>query len=249
MTKLSIWKQGAKDGLPVFFGYLAVSFSFGIAAQGVLSPVEGFLMSATNYTSAGQFAALSLIAASAGFWEMAAAQLVINLRYSLMSCCIAQKLERGTAAGHRFFIALGLTDEVFGLSAAVKGRLSPIYVYGLMSSALPGWVLGTVLGLASSTVMPPRLMSAMGIAIYGMFIAVIFPPVRDDRRLALIIAVAMVLSAVWDQVALLAHLTAGLKLIGLTLAITGVAAILFPLENPDEASAGRCAAKCEEGAG
>ena len=234
MCTFDIWKQGARDGLPVFLGYLAVSFTFGIAARNVLLPVQAVLMSATNYTSAGQFAALGLIAASATFWEMAAAQLVINLRYSLMSCCLSQKLESNTPAYHRFFMAVGITDEVFGLSASVNGRLSPAYTYGIMSAALPGWVLGTFLGVMSSGLMPPVIMSAMGIAIYGMFIAIIFPPVRNDHRLAAVIAASMAFSVLCDSIALPEQITPGLKLIVLTLAIAGAAALLFPLEKKDE---------------
>lgn len=238
MNKLNLWRQGAKDGLPVFFGYLAVSFTFGIAARHILSPFLSVLMSASNYTSAGQFAALGLIAASATFWEMAVAQLVINLRYSLMSCFISQKLASGTPIYHRFLMAFGLTDEVFGISAAVKGRLSPFYTYGVMSTALPGWVLGTFFGVMSSEFMPPRVMSAMGIAIYGMFIAIIFPPVRDDRKLAIIISASMIFSVMVNKISLFSQITPGIKIIVLTVVITAAAAILFPLEKKEKLPAG-----------
>ena len=247
MNKLHLWRQGAKDGLPVFFGYLAVSFTFGIAARHILSPFLSVLMSASNYTSAGQFAALGLIAASATFGEMAAAQLVINLRYSLMSCFLSQKLDHSTPLYHRFLMALGLTDEVFGLSASVKGRLNPFYTYGVMSTALPGWVLGTFLGVVSSEFMPPRVMSAMGIAIYGMFIAIIFPPVRDDHNLAVVISASMVFSVMVEEISLLSQITPGLKLIMLTVIITGAAALLFPVEKKEKLSGGGCPLECEGG--
>lgn len=246
MNKFSVWKQGVKDGLPIFLGYIAVSFTFGIAAQNILRPLQAVFMSASNYTSAGQFAALGLITASVTFWEMAAAQMVINLRYSLMSCFISQKLESNTPGYHRFFIAFGLTDEVFGVSAAVKGRLNPVYTYGVMSAALPGWVLGTLLGVISSGLMPPRVMSALGIAIYGMFIAIIFPPVRKDHKLGLVIAVSMACSVMFDKIAFLAQVSPGIKLIGLTLAIAGAAAVLFPLEH-EKPLANECPAEREGG--
>ena len=245
MGKRNIWNRGAKDGLPIFLGYVAVSFTFGVAAQKVLLPFQAVLMSATNFTSAGQFAALGLITASATFWEMAAAQLVVNLRYSLMSCCISQKLESNASAYHRFFIAMGVTDEIFGVSASVKGRLSPVYVYGVMSTALPGWILGTFLGVMSSEFMPPRIMSALGIAIYGMFIAIIFPPVREDCRLVFIIAVSMACSVFCDNIALPQQITPGIKLVVLTLAIAGVAAAMFPLEKRQKMPASGCAAECK----
>lgn len=225
----ALWKRGVRDGIPIFLGYVAVSFTFGMAARKVLHPFHAVLMSAVNYTSAGQFAAIGLIAASASLWEVAAAQLVINLRYSLMSCCISQKLESAASLRHRFLIAAGLTDEVFGLSASLRGALSPWYVYGVMSAALPGWVLGTFLGVWSSDFLPPRVMSAMGIAIYGMFIAIVFPPVGENRRLGLVVAASVLCGVLCDVVTLPAWLTPGMRLIALTLLLAGAAAALFPL--------------------
>lgn len=248
MDNITMLKQGAKDGLPIFLGYVAVSFTFGIAALKVLEPFQAVLMSASNYTSAGQFAALGLIAASAGFGEMAAAQMVVNLRYSLMSCCISQKLDSDSPVYHRFFIAMGITDEVFGVTTAVQGSLSPAYAYGVMSVALPGWIFGTFLGVMSTGFMPPNVMSALGIAIYGMFIAIIFPPIRDDHRLALIVTASMACSVCFDNVALLAQITPAMKLIALTLIIAGAAAVLFPLEKREAKPAVGYAAECKEGA-
>ncbi len=236
MSAMSNWKDGFRDGLPIFMGYVAVSFTFGIAAQSVLKPLQAVLMSASNYTSAGQFAALGLIAAACSLVELAAVQLVVNMRYSLMSCFISQKLEPGTPTFHRVLMAVGLTDEVFGVCAASPGRLKPSYAYGVMSAALPGWVLGTFLGVISQGMMPPRAMSALGIAIYGMFIAIVFPPVRKNSRLALVVLASMLGSALFDKISLLAQVTPGFKIIILTVGIAGTAAALFPLEKKDPAT-------------
>ncbi|SBW04216.1 conserved membrane hypothetical protein [uncultured delta proteobacterium] len=233
MHTFAVWKQGFRDGLPVFFGYLAVSFTFGIAAQNILQPLQAVLMSATNYTSAGQFAALGLIAASSTFWEMAATQCVVNLRYSLMACVISQKLDGSAPGFHRYCIAAGLTDEVFGLCSARPGALRPAFAYGVMSAALPGWVLGTFLGMLSHELMPPSAMSALGIAIYGMFIAIVFPPVRENRTLALVVAASMAGSFLFDCIPALMHITPGFKIILLTVVIASGAAILFPLHGKD----------------
>ncbi|MDL2207556.1 AzlC family ABC transporter permease [Desulfovibrio sp. OttesenSCG-928-M16] len=248
MDNFSLWKEGAKNGLPIFLGYVAVTFAFGVAARDVLTPYQAVLMSATNITSAGQFAALGLIAASVSYGEMALAQLVLNLRYSLMSCCISQKLESTASRYHRFFIAMGLTDEVFGLTASVKGRLQPAYAYGVMSTALPGWVIGTFLGIISTGFLPPRIMSALGIAIYGMFIAIIFPPVRHDHKLLIIVAVSIISSHIADNISLLSQVTPGIKLVGLTLVIASAAALLFPLEKRATVSEVHCLTECEKGA-
>jgi predicted branched-subunit amino acid permease len=213
-----------------------VSFSFGIAAQNILQPLQAVIMSASNYTSAGQFAALGLIVAASGYWEMALAQLIINLRYSLMACVLSQKLESGAPAFHRFIMSMGITDEIFGVSASVSGRLSPWYMYGAMCSAMPGWVLGTFLGVISHGLMPAKILSALGIAIYGMFIAIIIPPTRGNLKLAGIIAVSMLCSLLVDTLPALSEISPGLKIIFLTLIIAGGAAALFPVRPEEERS-------------
>ncbi|MBP2651049.1 MAG: putative branched-chain amino acid permease (azaleucine resistance) [Firmicutes bacterium] len=160
------WKNGVKDGIPIFLGYVAVSFTFGIMAKNAgLTPLAAVIMSVTNVTSAGQFAALGLIGASSSYFEMAVTQLVLNLRYCLMSCSLSQKLDGKVPFVHRFLVAYGVTDEIFGVSVCKNGRLSPFYSYGLMSIAIPGWVLGTFLGVVSGSILPGRVISALSIAL------------------------------------------------------------------------------------
>ena len=116
---------GIQDGIPICLGYIAVSFTFGIMAKNAgLSTWEAVLISLTNLTSAGQFAGLSLITASASYFEMAFTQLIINLRYSLMSCALSQKIDNHYPFFHRFLIAYGVTDEVFGSKSFFQCRAS-----------------------------------------------------------------------------------------------------------------------------
>ena len=179
------FRYGLKDGVPIGLGYLAVSFSFGIMARKAgVSTLAAVIMSLTNLTSAGQFAALGIIEAGAPFVEMAAAQLIINLRYCLMSCSLSQKLEKGMPFLHRFMVSYGVTDEIFGVSVCREGSLSPFYTYGLICVAVPGWTFGTFLGAVSGDLLPARLLSALGVALYGMFLAVVIPPARESRILA-----------------------------------------------------------------
>lgn len=230
------WRKGLRDGIPIALGYLAVSFSFGIVAKKAgLTAFQGSLMSVTNLTSAGQFAALGLIASSASYWEMAVTQLVINLRYCLMACALSQKLDERTPFWHRFPLAFGITDEIFGVSVIREGKLNPFYNYGLMSVAIPGWTLGTFLGIVSGGLLTPRITSALGVAIYGMFLAVIVPPAREKRVLSRLIPLSMLASLLFAEVPLFAGMSPGLKIIVLTVLIAGGAAILFPVgEEPDE---------------
>lgn len=225
------WKNGMKDGIPVFLTYFAVSFTFGIMAKNAgLTPLNAVVMSATNLTSAGQFAALGLIGASANYMEMAITQLVINMRYCLMGFSLAQKMERRMPFYHRFFIAFGITDEIFGLSVCREGKLKPFYNYGIMSVAIPGWVFGTLFGIVSGSLLPERIVSSLSIAIYGMFIGIIVPPARKSKILSGIILSAMIMSFVFAIAPFLKMISPGIKIITLTIVIAGISAFLFPIK-------------------
>lgn len=227
--------RGIRDGIPICLGYLAVAFTLGIAAKNAgLTSLEATFMSFTNVTSAGEFAAIGLIAAKASYWEMAFTQLIINLRYCLMSCALSQKFAPATPFYHRLLVAFQVTDEIFGAAVSGKGQLNPFYVYGMGAVAIPGWTLGTYLGVVSGGVMPDRIMSAMSVALYGMFIAVIIPPAKYDRVLLGVIAVAMLASFVMTELPLFHLVSAGFRIILLTVLIAGAAAVLFPIKHEDE---------------
>lgn len=234
-TKKEEFLAGVHSGIPICLGYIAVSFTFGIMAKNAgLSVWEAVLISAANLTSAGQFAGLSLIVSGSSLLEMAATQFVINLRYSLMSCSLSQKLDQSAPFFHRFFMAYGVTDEIFGVSACREGPLSPFYSYGLISVAAPGWTLGTFLGIVSGSILPERLIRALSVALYGMFIAIIIPPARENRVIAGIVAVSMILSLIFTEVPFLGSISSGFRIIILTLLIGGAAAFLFPLREETE---------------
>lgn len=235
---MGFFKTGLKDGIPIFLGYLAVSFTFGIVAGGSgVGPWPATLMSATNFTSAGQFAALGLIAGGASYGELALSQLVINLRYCLMSSVLAQKLAPGATLPQRLVMAFGVTDEMFGMASTVPGALSPWYAYGLMCSFMPGWVLGTLLGGVVGGLLPWRLLNAFGVALYGMFIAIVVPPAKGSRVVAGLVVVAMLLSCLFAFLPVLSGISAGMRTILLTLLVAGAAAVLFPVANEAEGEA------------
>lgn len=192
--------------------------------------MEAVLMSATNLTSAGQFAALNIIANGSTYFEMAVTQLIINLRYCLMSSALSQKLSSKIPYWHRFVMSFGVTDEIFGVSISVEDKLSPFYSYGLMTAAIPGWTFGTFLGIMSGSLLPEGVISALSVALYGMFIAVIIPPARKSKIVAGIVIISMILSLAFAKLPILKNITSGFRIIILTVIIAGIAAVLFPIE-------------------
>lgn len=232
MSRRKLFFKGVKDGFPIFLGYFAVSFTLGIAAKAIgINGFEAALMSASNLTSAGEFAALSIIASSSSYVEMALTELVINLRYALMSSALSQKIKPGTSVLHRLLIAFGNTDEIFAVATSQKGYVSPYFCYGLTTLPLIGWTLGTFLGVISGGLLPQRAISALSVALYGMFIAIIVPPARKNKVIAGIVLISMLLSTVFTYTPFLKLIPSGFRIIILTVVIAGAAAWLFPIEN------------------
>ena len=96
-----VFCDGMRDGFPIALGYFAVAFSLGIAARHAgFTPMQGFWASLLNNASAGEYAAFTLIAAKATYWEVAVITLIANARYLLMSCALAQRFAPGTPFWH-----------------------------------------------------------------------------------------------------------------------------------------------------
>ena len=232
------FKRGVVDGVPIALGYFAVSFTFGMAAvTGGLSIGQAVLISMTNLTSAGQFAGLGIIAASGSYWEMAMTQLIINLRYCLMSFSLSQKLEKTGNPLHRYIVAFGVTDEIFGVSASQEGKVSPYYNYGAMSVAIPGWVIGTLAGAVLGNILPDIVTSALSVAIYGMFLAIVIPPAKTNSAILKVVIGAMIVSSLFASVPILNKVSSGFVIIITTLLLAGVAAYFCPIEEREEGHA------------
>lgn len=231
------FKEGMRDGIPIALGYLAVSFTFGMmAVKDHIGILQAVIISMTNVTSAGQFAGLDIIVAGGSLIEMALTQLIINLRYSLMSISLSQKLQKGTGTGKRLLLAYSVTDEIFGVSAARKGKLNIFYSYGAIAVAVPGWVLGTALGAISGSIMPAFLMSAFSVAIYGMFLAIIIPPAKEDKAVLGVVLAAMALASAFAYVPGMKKISSGFAIIIVTLLVSAIAAILHPHVEEEEVS-------------
>lgn len=229
--KTSAFRTGLIDGIPIGLGYLAVSFSLGIAAKSAgLTSVQGFIVSLFCMASAGEYVGFLSIAACASYIEIAVATFVANARYLLMSTAMSQRMDPALPLRHRILMAFGITDELFGIAISRPGMLNPYYSYGsFLIAALP-WAAGTSLGIIAGNMLPARLVSAFSVALYGMFLAVIIPPAKKDKIIAGLIAVCFAASFAASYIPFIKDMTDGTKTILLTLIISAAAAILFPKE-------------------
>ena len=219
--------KGVIHGIPIFLGYLSVSFGFGImAVRSGLSVAEAAAISLFNLTSAGQAAGVGIIAAGGSLIEMVLAQFTINLRYALMSLSLTQKLDKTFTLPHRLLAAYGITDEIFALASAQPGTITPWYMYGMISVSTLGWCLGTLLGGAAGSILPAAVSDALGIMLYGMFIAIVVPPARRERGVLAAALAAAVLSVVIYY--FVPVISSGFSVMICGIAAAAGAAVLFP---------------------
>ena len=230
----SDYLQGLKDGLPIGLGYLSVSFAFGITAVGMkIPPLAAILISMTCLTSAGQVAGIGAIAAGGGLFEIALAQLIINLRYSLMSLSLSQKLSKNYNLFQRLTTSFGVTDEVFAVASVKPGEVTPAYMYGLITLPYIMWAAGTATGAMLGNVLPEIVTLALGIAIYGMFIAIVVPPAKRYKGVLAVAAIAAALSCVIKFVPVFSGITSGFSVIICTVIAAALGALFFPKPTED----------------
>ena len=223
---------GVRDGVPIGLGYLAVAFSLGIAARSAgLNAFQGLLISLLNNASAGEYAAFTVIAADSGFVEMALITLITNARYLLMSCSLSQKFAPGTPMRHRLLVGYDVTDELFGLAISYDGWLDPYYMYGAILVAAPSWAVGTALGVVVGNLLPARVVSALSVALYGMFLAIIIPPARKNKVVAVLVLLSFALSLACGYLPFVSTLSSGTRTIILTVVLSAGAALLFPVKD------------------
>ncbi len=235
MTNRQAFLRGMKAGVPIALGYFAVSFSLGIAAKSVgLTPFQGFLASLLNSASAGEYALFSLIGAGASLIELFFVTLVANGRYLLMSCALGQKFSEDTPLIHRIGVGFYITDEIFSLSITTPGKLNPFLNYGAIAVAVPAWSVGTALGVIAGNILPASLVSALSVALYGMFIACFLPPAKQNRILLCAIPCCFFLSYIAFRMPVIGDLSEGTRAVILTVVIATILAVAFPLKDEAE---------------
>ena len=225
------YKEGLRDGIPIGLGYLSVSFGFGIAVVAAgLSPLIALLISMSNETSAGQKAGLDIIIACGGFIEMVLTQFIINLRYSLMGISLSQRLDESFSTPWRMLLSFSITDEIFAVASTKRHKVGVKYFAGLASAPYLGWALGTLCGGLLGGILPQRLMNALCIALYGMFVAIVVPTAKKEKPVLLVVLIAMVLSCCFTFLPVLKAIPSGLSVSLCAIAAASVVAAVQPVK-------------------
>ena len=221
--------DGIRDGIPICLGYFSVSMAFGLTA--VLSgipPWAAVVISLTNLTSAGQFAGMNLLVAQGALVEIGLTTLIINIRYFLMSISVSQKVEQKMTMKERMAIAFGITDEIFAVSIQRDHELTTAYMTGLILTPVLGWSGGTLAGAIASSLMPPILSNAFGIALYGMFIAIIIPPCKKDIKTLTVVLITILISICFYYLPYLNKISTGISISICAILAAVIGAIFFP---------------------
>lgn len=229
------FKEGLRDGVPIALGYLSVSFSIGIMAlSSGINVFQAAFMSLTNLTSAGQFAGIAVIASAGTLLELILTQFIINLRYALMSLSLSQKLPENMPLWRRMIIAFGNTDEIFAVAMSHAKTLTFPYMVGLQLLPILGWVGGTILGALAGQILPAAVSSALNVALYGMFIAVVVPVAVKVRPVLWVVVIAALLSILIYYIPLFSGISTGMSIIICTILASAIGALLFPVSQKVE---------------
>ncbi len=233
-TNRSEFIKGLRDGVPIGIGYLAVSFSLGITARECgFTALQGFIASITTIASAGEYIGFTLFAANATLLQLIIMTLITNARYTLMGFALSQRMPEGASLKTRLFTGVSITDEIFGITIARPGPVNPYYPFGAAAMSAPLWSIGTALGITMGNILSARIVSALGVALFGMFLAVIIPVCRKDRAAALAVIASFAASGCARFIPFLKSLSAGNRTILLTLVISALFAVLFPVPDKD----------------
>lgn len=229
------FRSGMKDGVPIALGYVSVSFTFGLMTVSAgMNWWQAVLISMTNVTSAGQFAGLDIMVAGGALVEMALSQFIINLRYALMSLSLSQKVDQTIHTMYRFVVGFGVTDEIFAVAMSQKKKVSRYYMFGLIAVPYFGWAGGTLAGAVLGGVLPEIVRSSLGIAIYGMFLAIIIPKAREDFRYMKVMLIAVILSCCFKWLPILNRLSSGFVIIICAVVASAAGAFFYPVLDNEE---------------
>ena len=228
------FRKGLKDGIPIALGYFSVSIAFGLmAVQCGLSWFEALLISFTNLTSAGQFAGVTVIAGMGSYLEMAVTQLVINSRYALMGIALSQKTDSAFRGIWRAVLGFAITDEIFAVAISSDSEISKRYFAGLAALPIIGWSAGTLCGAVLGSIMPLIVTNALGLALYGMFIAVVVPAAKENLHVLIAVVIAIAISSAIYYIPAFSSVSSGFAIIICAVIASAACAVLFPVKDQE----------------
>ena len=231
------YSKGLRDGIPIGLGYFAVALAIGIAARNAgLTAPQATITSLLIHASAGEYIGITLMAARAGLLEIVLMEGVANARYLLMSCSLSQKIPSDTALWKRLLLGFTITDEIFGVSISVDGKLDPWYSFGAMTAALPSWAAGTCCGVILGNILPTAVVTALSVGLYGMFMAIFMPAARKEPVILGLVGVSFAASYAVNHISVFAGISSGFQIILLTVVLSLAAALLFPVKEDDHAA-------------
>lgn len=227
--------KGIRDGIPIALGYFSVSIAFGLmAVEAGCTWVEAMLISLTNLTSAGQFAGVTVLAHMGTYIEMALTQLVINSRYALMGISLSQKVNARFKGLWRVILGFAITDEIFAVAIGQEGEISRRYFAGLAIVPIIGWTSGTIVGAVLGNIMPEIITSALGVALYGMFIAVVVPKARENIHVLAVVIIAVAISVALRYIPVFSGISAGFAIIICAVIASAAGAVFFPVKEDEQ---------------
>ena len=227
--------KGIRDGIPIALGYFSVSIAFGLmAVEAGCTWVEAMLISLTNLTSAGQFAGVTVLAHMVTYIEMALTQLVINSRYALMGISLSQKVNARFKGLWRVILGFAITDEIFAVAIGQEGEISRRYFAGLAIIPIIGWTSGTIVGAVLGNIMPEIITSALGVALYGMFIAVVVPKARENIHVLAVVIIAVAISVALRYIPVFSGISAGFAIIICAVIASAAGAVFFPVKEDEQ---------------
>lgn len=227
------YRRGLKAGIPIALGYLSVSFTFGIIAVSYgLFWWQALIISMTTVTSAGQFAGIGIMLHPGQYFQMLISQITINIRYSFMSISVGQKADKRFKGLSRWILGFMMTDEIFAV-ATQEEKVSRSFFAGLATLPYLGWSVGTLLGAILGSILPDRLMSALSLAIYGMFVAIVVPEMKKSRPVTVVVILSILLSCAFYYIPLLSKISGGITITIVAIASACVGSILFPIKDEE----------------
>ena len=233
MSNKRAFSKGMYDSIPIALAYFAVAFSLGIMARKAgLTPFQGFVSSMLNHASAGEYAEFTVIEARLHLTLRLALVNPYNKRkISFDELCIKSAFCTRCTAYPPCISWIGITDEIFGISIARPGNVNPFYTYGAMALALPAWSSATAIGIVAGNILPASVVSALSVALYGMFLAIVIPPTKKNKILGGVVLISFVFSGLFTWLPVTKTLSASMRTIILTIVIAGAAAVLFPVKD------------------